>query len=84
VAVRESERGKQVGKQIVNDVLKRGLEQKIRSVFLLTETARDFFLKEGFSDLSRDEVPSNIKASTEFSFVCPASAKCMVYTFTKK
>lgn len=84
VAVRESERGKQVGKQIVKDVLARAHEQKIRSIFLLTETAHDFFLKEGFLDLSRDEVPSNIKASTEFSFVCPASAKCMVYTFIKK
>jgi amino-acid N-acetyltransferase len=81
VAVRESERGKQVGKQIVKDVLKRALEQKIQSIFLLTETAHDFFLKEGFSDISRDEVPANIKASTEFSFVCPASAKCMVYAF---
>ena len=84
VAVNESERGKKLGKQIVEDVLARAREAKIQSIFLLTETARDFFLKKGFLDISRDDVPSNIKASSEFSFVCPASATCMVYIFDKK
>lgn len=84
VAVRESDRGKKLGKQIVEDVLDRARKEKFQSVFLLTETAHGFFLKKGFLDISRDDVPSSIKASSEFSYVCPTSAKCMVYTFSKK
>jgi amino-acid N-acetyltransferase len=81
VAVRSSERGKKLGQQIVEDILQRAKELRIHSVFLLTETAHDLFLKMGFNDLSRDDVPEEIKSSSEFSFVCPASAKCMVFNF---
>ena len=81
VAVRATERGMSLGKQIVDDVLQHARELKILSVFLLTETAHDFFLKKGFKDISRDDVPAKVKASSEFSVVCPASAKCMVFAF---
>jgi amino-acid N-acetyltransferase len=79
VAVGQAERSKNLGSQIVHDLLRHAKESGIKSVFLLTETAHHFFLKKGFTDLSRDEVPSALKESSEFSFVCPASAKCMVY-----
>jgi amino-acid N-acetyltransferase len=79
VAVMESNRGHNIGKQIVDDILQRAAELNLHSVFLLTETAYDFFLKKGFSDVSRDAVPDALKRSSEFSEVCPSSAKCMVY-----
>jgi amino-acid N-acetyltransferase len=79
VAVTESNRGHNIGKQIVNDILQHAAELNLHSVFLLTETAHDFFLKKGFSDFPRDAVPDALKRSSEFSEVCPSSAKCMVY-----
>ncbi len=79
LAVRQAGRGKSLGTQILNELLRHAKISGIKSVFLLTETAHDFFLKKGFTELSRDEVPLPLKASSEFSFVCPASAKCMVY-----
>lgn len=79
IAVPPEQRGKNVGKEIVNDILQRAKTMNLKSLFLLTETAHEFFLKRGFKDISRDEVPDTLKASSEFSFVCPASAKCMVY-----
>ncbi|MGC4038492.1 MAG: arsenic resistance N-acetyltransferase ArsN2 [Chitinophagaceae bacterium] len=47
------------------------------SVYLLTETASDYFSRKGFNKISRDEVPEEIKLSSEFSNVCPVSAVVM-------
>ena len=79
VAVDEKQRGKSFGKYIVGDLLDRARGNSMKSVFLLTETAHDFFLQRGFVDTSRDRVPVEIKESSEFKSVCPVSATCMVY-----
>lgn len=81
VAVDESQRGKAFGKEIVKDLVDRAKRKSVKEIYLLTETAHDFFLKRGFSDVSRDSVPAEIKASSEFASVCPVSAACMVYRF---
>ena len=79
VAVDEKQRGKSFGKYIVSDLLDRARGNAMKSVFLLTETAHDFFLQRGFVDTSRESVPGEIKESSEFKSVCPVSAACMVY-----
>ena len=79
VAVQKSARGKSKGKYIANDLLTRARLRSTKEIYLLTETAHDFFVKIGFKDISRNDVPDEIKASTEFSSVCPVSAACMVY-----
>jgi amino-acid N-acetyltransferase len=79
IAVDQHYRGKELGKRMVDDLIVKAKDLKIDFVFLLTETARAFFLKKGFSDVSRDDVPVEIKSSSEFSFVCPVSAACMSY-----
>lgn len=81
VAVGESQRGKTLGTEIVNDLLDRAKAKSVKEIFLLTETAHDFFLKRGFQDVSRETVPLEVRASSEFSSVCPVSAACMVYRF---
>ena len=81
VAVDESHRGKSFGKYIVNDLLDRAKVKSIKAVFLLTETAHDFFLQRGFVDVSRESVPGELKESSEFKSVCPVSAACMMYRF---
>ena len=79
VAVDEAHRGKSIGKKIVEDLLSRAKEKSIHEVYLLTETAHEFFLKRGFADIARNNVPIEVKASTEFSSVCPDSASAMIY-----
>ncbi len=78
VAVDANQRGKQFGQHIVDDLLNRAQAQGIQSVYLLTETAHAFFLKKSFVDVDRMQVPTEVKASTEFTSVCPVSAACMV------
>lgn len=48
--------------------------QGVASLFLLTTTARQFFLGLGYSPAARDQAPSAIKATTQFSSLCPASS----------
>jgi len=81
VAVASSNRGKSHGKEIVADLLLRARSTYVKEVYLLTETAHDFFISRGFKDISREQVPAEIKVSSEFSSVCPVSAACMVYRF---
>lgn len=79
VAVDESQRGKAFGKEIVNDLLDRARSRSIKEIYLLTETAHDFFVKRGFTDIPRQDVPAEVRAASEFESVCPVSAACMVY-----
>jgi amino-acid N-acetyltransferase len=53
------------------------IERGIRHLYLLTTTADGFFLKQGFSVISRDEVPEYIQNTKQFSSTCPASAIVM-------
>jgi len=52
----------------------RGLE----AIYLLTETAPDFFRRLGFSVIERDLAPGGIRESSEFSVLCPDTAVPMV------
>lgn len=77
LAVSQAMRSQSLGKQIVEDLLQQVKEKGIKEVYLLTLTAYYFFLKLGFTEINRTEVPEEIKSSTEFSQVCPASARVM-------
>lgn len=81
LAVSPEIRGQQLGKQIVSDLLRKAQSLAMSEVYLLTESAFYFFHKLGFEELKRDEVPEEIRSSTEFSQVCPTSANVMKLTF---
>ncbi len=70
-------RGKQLGSFIVSDLLTIIRGKGRRRVYLLTETARDFFRAMGFEETSRDAIPTEVSRSTQFLDVCPASAQAM-------
>jgi amino-acid N-acetyltransferase len=48
------------------------------SIFLLTTTASSFFASRGFRVVARDEVPDEIRRTTEFASLCPTTATVMV------
>jgi amino-acid N-acetyltransferase len=82
IAVHEAYRGKLYGQQIVKTLIDHAKTRSIKQVYLLTETAHKYFLKLGFKDVTRENVPVEIKQSTEFVSVCPVSAACMVYNLS--
>lgn len=73
-AVERTHRGKRVGSELTSAVLALARSRGVTSVYLLTETAGEFFPKFGFQRITRDEVPAAVKQSVEFTTACPASA----------
>jgi len=59
--------------QIETVATKRGLE----GLYLLTETATEYFDKHGYEHVARMDVPDVIKESAQFKRVCPESATVM-------
>ena len=47
-------------------------------LYLLTTTAADYFARRGFRRVERDALPAEVRASHEFSTLCPATAVAMV------
>lgn len=77
LSVKMGIRGKAVGTTITEYLLSEAKMRKLKGIYLLTETAHGFFLKKGFKDVHRDEVPEEVKRSAEFSKLCPESAAVM-------
>ncbi|MCL4539332.1 MAG: arsenic resistance N-acetyltransferase ArsN2 [Bacteroidetes bacterium] len=78
VAVRPGSQRNGVGSYIVDMMLDEARKKGTRSVVLLTETARDFFLKKGFDVVDRSAIDNDgMKQSPEFTYACPRFAVCM-------
>jgi amino-acid N-acetyltransferase len=71
-------RGKSVGTNICEYLIDEAKHRKLKAIYLLTETASGFFLKRGFNEVPREHVPQELKASSEFTSVCPTTAMAMV------
>lgn len=78
LSVKMGIRGKSVGTNITEYLIDEAKERKLKSIYLLTENAHGFFEKRGFKDVPRDQIPEPLKASSEFSYVCPTTAVAMV------
>ena len=78
VAVAAQLRSKGLGTRLVDAALQMARQQQLTHVYLLTETATDFFLRYGFHTISRGNVAAAVQQSVEFTHVCPESATVMV------
>ena len=77
VAVYPTLRGAGVGQQLMEAVLAKAQQSGVRDLYLLTTTAGGFFPRFGFQPISRAAVPAAVKASAEFTSLCPDSALVM-------
>ena len=50
----------------------------VRRVYLLTETAGEFFPRFGFRRIERSVAPAEVQQSVEFMCVCPETAETML------
>ncbi len=71
-------RGRGLGKTLVRFAEQRAREQGVEELYLLTLSARDFFLKLGFCELDRKLAPEPIRTTSEFLNICPQSAVLMM------
>lgn len=62
---------------LINELFTDARKKNLKEMYLLTETAADYFTKKDFQRVERDQVPESLKQSSEFSHVCPSSAIVM-------
>lgn len=77
VTVLPAWRGQRLGGRFVAALISQLQGINIREVYLLTETAELFFAGLGFDAIGRDEAPEAIRASAQFSQLCPDAAILM-------
>ena len=77
LAVALAYRGQGLGRVLVERLLHEARAQGVEQVFLLTETAAEFFAKFGFRGIAREETDGAVQQSVEFQTACCQSALCM-------
>jgi amino-acid N-acetyltransferase len=77
LAVAETYRSKGIGGKLVEHIEKIAKQNAVKELILLTTTASDYFSKKAYRTIERNNVPEEIKKSSEFSSTCPSSAVIM-------
>lgn len=78
VVVAAAHRKNRLGRLLVADRLAAAKALGLRSVWLLTTTAADWFRELGFVPAARADAPAALQASSELASLCPSSATCLV------
>lgn len=77
ISVRKDLQKKGMGKFIVGELEKVAWQSGINCLYLLTTTAESFFTNRGYEIIDREAVPIEIKNTSQFSSICPSTAKVM-------
>jgi amino-acid N-acetyltransferase len=77
LAVAPEVRNLGLGKELVSKIELLAKSKRLESIYLLTNTAEQFFTRLGYCRVERATVPEPIKRTTEFSSLCPDSATVM-------
>jgi len=77
LAVDSDYRNRKIASGLVNAMEAYAKSLKVSTLYLLTMTAEAFFKKHGYRKTARDSAPPEIRRTTEFQNLCPASAVCM-------
>jgi amino-acid N-acetyltransferase len=78
VVVTPDRRGAGLGGIIVHELENGAAAVRIHRLFLLTQTAREFFAHRGYRVIERSGAPQDVQGSEEFRSLCPTSATCMM------
>ena len=77
LAVSPDARGRGCGTALVAAAERYARAHDVRTIHLLTETAREFFEALGYRPTDRAGAPETIRQSRQFAELCPASAVFM-------
>ena len=77
VVVHHAYRNQGFAHRLTMHLLQQAEIQEVSVVYLLTETAADYFKNLGFQPIARERVPAEVQATRQFSSLCPDSAACL-------
>lgn len=77
MVVNDDNRGSGYGSEILKLAIDSLRKEKVKEVYLLTNTAAEFFEKQGFERYERSAVPKQIAETSEFVEFCPQDSICM-------
>lgn len=77
LAVHVNARNSGCGKRLVAEIEKLARQKKLKTIYLLTNTAEKFFTHLKYEKVERLSVPNPIRETREFSTLCPESAIVM-------
>ena len=77
LVVHPSHRGQGAGKRLTDEIESFAKRKGIKTLYLLTTTAADFFPSLGYHVIQRARVPASIAGTEEFKTICPVPAVCL-------
>ncbi len=77
IVVESAYRGRGISKNIYKLIEKKAHGFGVNTLYLLTESATDYFNKLGFVIQEREKVPKLIKDTKQYKELCPSSAVVM-------
>lgn len=77
LAVNAAFRNQGIAGKLVRQIETQAGSKALKAIYLLTETAPDYFDRKGYARVNRDDVPAEVQRSSEFNHVCPQSAIVM-------
>ena len=77
VVVAPERRGTGLGRDLVTAAERLARLERVRELYLLTETALDWFPRLGYQVVSRDQAAAAVGASVEFTTACAETAVAM-------
>lgn len=77
LAVRQDRRESGLGSALVMELERLAAEDRLSGLYLLTTTAERFFARRGYARVAREDVPTEIRQTSEFASVCPSTAVVM-------
>lgn len=76
-AVEKAYRNQKIGKTLFDELISLSVQNGVTIMHLLTTTAEEYFRAQDFVIADRNTAPDSIKATAEFSSLCPSSSTYM-------
>ena len=83
IVVQQRYRARGLAQSISEQLIQQAEAEGRVAVYLLTETAEDYFARQGFERVVRAAVPAAIARTRQFASLCPHSASCMRMTLPR-
>jgi len=77
LAVAPQHRDRGIARMLCAHVIAEARARGMASLWLITTTAREYFTRHAFEAVAREEAPEAIRATAQFTSLCPSSASVM-------